>query len=187
MNIFRMLIVFYLCLASLSPARAQAQPKEKPATVASTINGTWSMIETQFVSAADAMPADKYSFTPTTGEFKGVRTFAQQVQHVACANFAFFKEIEGKQPEEDCAYTGSTPARTKAEIMQYLRESFHYADQILATVDTKNLLSPVDGPYGGPSTKLGIAVLAVWHASDHYGQLVESLRMNGIVPPASRP
>ena len=70
--------------------------------------------------------------------------------------------------------------------MQYLRESFKYADRVLTAINTDNALAKIEGPYGGPSTKLGIAVLAVWHASDHYGQLVEYLRMNGIVPPASR-
>ena len=48
-----------------------------------------------------------------------------------------------------------------------------------------NALDPVDGPYGGPNTRIGIATLAIWHNSDHYGQLVVYLRMNGIVPPAS--
>jgi hypothetical protein len=49
-----------------------------------------------------------------------------------------------------------------------------------------NALEPAGGPYGGPSTRLGIATLSIWHASDHYGQLVVYLRMNGIVPPASQ-
>jgi hypothetical protein len=53
--------------------------------------------------------------------------------------------------------------------MKYLRDSFAYADRVLATINAKNALAPVSGPYGGPSTKLGVAVLAVWHASDHYG------------------
>jgi uncharacterized damage-inducible protein DinB len=148
--------------------------------------GTWSMIEKDFTSAAEAMPEEKYSFVPTTGEFKGARSFAQQVQHVACANFAFFKEFEGKQPDEDCRYNGKEPKKSKAEIMKYLRDSFQLADQALARLSTQDSLDKVEGPYGGPSTKLGITVLAVWHASDHYGQVVEYLRMNGIVPPASR-
>jgi uncharacterized damage-inducible protein DinB len=186
MNLKRIVAMLCFYMASFSPAWSQAEPAQKAASVASTINRTWSMIEGQFVSAAEAMPEDKYSFTPTAGEFKGARSFAQQVRHVACANYAFFNEIEGKKPPDDCEHGGDSPAKTKTEIMQYLRESFKYADQVLATVDTKNILSPVDGPYGGPSTKLGIAVLAVWHASDHYGQLVEYLRMNGIIPPASR-
>ena len=44
----------------------------------------------EVVGAAEAMPADKYDFVPTTGEFKGVRTFGQQVKHLAQANYEFF-------------------------------------------------------------------------------------------------
>jgi uncharacterized damage-inducible protein DinB len=158
----------------------------KPVSESSTVLATWSMIEKDFISASDAMPEDKYSFAPTTGEFKGARTFAQQVGHVACANFAFFKEFEGTKPDEDCRYNGKEPKKNKAELMKYLRDSFQFADQAIAKLNGQNSLDKVEGNYGGPSTKLGITVLAVWHASDHYGQIVEYLRMNGIVPPASR-
>jgi uncharacterized damage-inducible protein DinB len=161
-------------------------PAAKPATESSTVLATWSMIEKDFTSAADAMPEDKYSFAPSAGEFKGARTFAQQVGHVACANFAFFKEFEGTKPDEDCRYNGQEPKKNKAELMKYLRDSFQFADQAIAKLSAQNSLDKVEGNYGGPSTKLGITVLAVWHASDHYGQIVEYLRMNGIVPPASR-
>ena len=178
--------LLFLLGTLLCASWSKAQAQQTVPTISSSINGTWSMIENQFISVADAMPEEKYSFVPTAGEFKGVRSFAQQVKHVACANYAFFNEIEGKQPPEGCDHGGPSAAKTKAEIMQYLRESFKYADGVLTTVNANNALSRVDGPYGGPSTKLGIAVLAVWHASDHYGQIVEYLRMNGIVPPASR-
>ena len=70
--------------------------------------------------------------------------------------------------------------------MEYLRSSFEYAQSVLKTMTSANALEPVSGPYGGNSTRLGITTLAVWHVSDHYGQLVVYLRMNGIVPPASQ-
>lgn len=57
----------------------------------------------------------------------------------------------------------------------------------LRTKRPADALDKVDGPYGGPITRLGIATHSIWHASDHYGQLVVYLRMNGIVPPASQP
>ena len=85
-----LLILFLAASVSLLLAQAQ-QPSQKPATIASTINKTWSMIEDQFVSLADAMPDDKFSFAPTAGEFKGARTFAQQVRHVACANYGILQ------------------------------------------------------------------------------------------------
>jgi len=131
------------------------------------------------------MPEDKYSFKPSGGEFKDVRTFAEQVKHVACANFGFFAEIEHKDPPPHCETGGPSPARTKSELLKYLRDSFSYADRVVAGLTPANALDPVDGPYGGPNTRIGIATLAIWHNSDHYGQLVVYLRMNGIVPPAT--
>jgi hypothetical protein len=85
---------------------------------------------------------------------------------VACANFAFFKEFEGTKPDEDCRYNGNEPKKNKAELMKYLRDSFQFADQAIAILNAQNALDKVESNYGGPSTKLGITVLAVWHASD---------------------
>lgn len=172
----------------LAPLTASAQ-EPKPAaagTVAGSIGAPWGYLAESFVTLADAMPADRYDFAPTQGEFTGVRTFAEQVKHVACANYGFFSEIEGTTPPERCWEGGPSPAKSKAELVAYLRESFAYGSRVAATLDERNILDIVDGPYGGRRTRLEMAVLAIWHASDHYGQLVEYLRMNGIVPPASR-
>ena len=155
--------------------------------MASTIAPMLEMIERDFVRLADAMPADKYGFRPTAGEFKGVRSFAEQVKHVACANFAFYNEIEHQTPPEHCEAGGPSPAKTKPELMAYLRESFAYAQRVFRTLTPGNAMDRVEGEYGGPSTRLGIMTLSIWHATDHYGQLVVYLRMNGIVPPASQP
>jgi uncharacterized damage-inducible protein DinB len=176
------LSVIAVLLLAFSNAAA-AQDRVDP--MASTVTQWFSMIERQFVSLADAMPAEKYGFAPTQGEFKGVRTFGEQVKHVACANVAFFNEVEGKEPPPNCETGGPNPAKTKTELMQYLRESFTYAGQVMRRLTAANALDPVEGPYGGKTTRLGISTLAVWHATDHYGQLVVYLRMNGIVPPAT--
>jgi uncharacterized damage-inducible protein DinB len=173
------------CLAIAIPAAAQNGSGDRVDPMAATVAQWFTMIERQFVSLADALPADRWSFAPKDGEFKGVRTFAEQVKHVACANFAFFNEVEHKEPPANCESGGPNPARTKAELMQYLRESFAYGGDVMRRLTPANAMDPVEGPYGGKTTRLGISTLAVWHASDHYGQLVVYLRMNGIVPPAS--
>jgi len=170
------------CLAAAAPARAQ----EREDPTAAAVGPTLAMIARSFVDLAEAMPAERYGFKPATGEFGEARTFGEQVKHVACANYAFFNEIEKKEPPADCAGGGPGRAATKPELVAYVRESFEYAKKVLATMTAANALDPVSGPYGGPSTRLGIATLAVWHASDHYGQLVVYLRLNGIVPPASQ-
>jgi uncharacterized damage-inducible protein DinB len=169
------------CVTLAAPAAAQ----DRVDPMAATVTQWFSMIERDFLRLADAMPADRYGFAPTSGEFKGVRTFAQQVKHVACANVAFFNEVEHKTPPPDCETGGPSPANTKPELMQYLRESFAYARQVMQRLTPANAMDAVEGPYGGRTTRLGISTMAVWHATDHYGQLVVYLRMNGIVPPAS--
>lgn len=180
------LIALLVLVASLTcAARGAAQERVDP--MAATVGQWFTMIEQSFVGLADAMPADKYGFKPTNGEFTDVRTFGEQVKHVACANYAFFNEIEKKEPPPSCETGGPDPARTKAEIMKYLRDSFAYAQRVLRTMTPASALEPAGGRYGGTSTRLGLTTLAVWHASDHYGQLVVYLRMNGIVPPASQP
>ena len=185
-NLCQYLIAMLAVAAGLTfPAHAAGQEPVDP--MAATVAQWFTMIERSLVSLADAMPEDKYAFTPTGGAFDGSRSFGDQVKHVACGNFAFFNEIEKKTPPERCETGGPHPARTKAELVAYLRESFAYAGGVLKTMTPANALEPAGGPYGGQSTRLGLATLAVWHASDHYGQLVIYLRMNGIVPPASRP
>jgi len=175
-----MLLFLAMCAG---PASAAAQDRVDP--MAATVVQWFTMVERSFVSLAEAMPADRWSFAPRDGEFKGVRTFGEQVKHVACANYGFFNEVEHKEPPPNCEAGGPSRATTKAELMQYLRESFAYAGQVMRRLTPANALDPVEGPYGGKTTRLGISTLAVWHATDHYGQLVVYLRMNGIVPPAS--
>lgn len=154
--------------------------------VAQELDHRVSSVEHEFVSAAQAMPEDKYSFVPTAGEFKGVRTFAQQVKHVAATNYEFAAVIKGEKPSGDEA--GPEPVKSKADILTFLQGSFEALHQAIATIDEKNIVEPMKNPWGGkePVTRLGMAVLAAQHPWDHYGQMVVYMRMNGIVPPASR-
>jgi hypothetical protein len=177
-------LAFHAALAA--PARAQQQDISK--TTAQSVGGILGYAEDQFLSVAEAMPAEKYSYIPSAagGKFDGVRSFSEQVKHVACANFAFFNEIEGKNPPDGCEKGGPAPAATKVELLKYLRDSFDYGNKVLATINEKNAMDRVEGRYGGPNTKLGLAIIAVWHVADHYGQIVYYLRLNGIVPPPTQ-
>jgi uncharacterized damage-inducible protein DinB len=179
------LICTALFLAALV-APAFAQKDDVPKTIADSVGGALQWTQGQFYAAAEAMPAEKYDYLPSAGDFKDARSFAEQVKHVACANYAFFNEIEGKTPPEHCEKGGPSSAKSKAELLKYLKDSFDYGNQVLQTVDAKNALDRVEGPYAGPNTKLGLAVAAVWHIADHYGQIAEYLRMNGIIPPSTQ-
>ena len=164
-------------------APKKSEPDDIAKSIADSVSGTLQFAEGNFLGVAEAMPEDKYSFIPTGGNFDGVRSFGEQVKHVACAQFAFFNEFEGKKPPDDCEKGGHDPAKTKAELIKYLKDSFDYSNRVLATLTANNALDRVEGRYAGPNTKLGISVIAVWHITDHYGQLVAYLRLNGIVPP----
>ncbi|HLX76393.1 MAG TPA: DinB family protein [Terriglobales bacterium] len=172
--------------AAAKAAPAQSFLGDVPTSIAASISQTLEFTEGSFLGVVEAMPKDKYDFAPSQGNFTGVRTFGEQVKHVACAQFAFFNEFEGKQPPADCEKGGHSPAQSKAELIRYLKDSFDYSNRVVAGLTAANALDRVEGRYGGPNTRLGISVLAVWHITDHYGQLVEYLRMNGIVPPMTQ-
>ncbi len=160
--------------------------KEDPAKA---VDGLLSLMEFQVVGAAKAMPADKYGFAPAQGifapgqttQFDTVRTFVAQVNHLAQANYFFFT-WSGIKPDRDLKAIGAIT--TKDEAVAALEASFAYAHQAIATITTENAFVAIK-PIDGYSTRVTIAAFAVAHANDHYGQLVEYLRMNGIVPPAS--
>ncbi len=174
------------------PTAAEMSQKE---TVASALLRGLHYQEYEVRSAAEAMPEGKYGYRPAEGKFKNeqpqfgpaeVRTFAEQIKHVACSNFAFAAEFESQKPPEGCDKGGPSPAKTKKELLIYLRDSFAAIRKSLGAIDAKNMFDPIEGPYAGPNTRLGLATAVVWHAADHYGQLLLYLRLNGIVPPASR-
>jgi len=146
--------------------------------------------EKDVVSAADAMPEEKYSFVPTGGGFDGVRTFAQQVKHLAANNYRMAARILGQPatPDQE-AEVGPDDLRTKPQIMDYVRGSFVALHRSVATINAENAVIPVLKAREGTTqqnTRVQFAVDAVAHSYDHYGQMVEYLRMNGIIPPASR-
>jgi len=187
-----------LSIVATNPASAQASPSPQatppPATIVSAADSQISVIEREFVSAAEAMPEDKFNFAPTSlnipgSDFKGVRTFAQQVKHVAATNYLLWGTITGdKSPVEMKDDEGPASLKTKAEIVQYLKDSFAVGHKAAKTLTPDNAASPFPNVFGGknPMPRLFMVTFGVAHGFDHYGQIVEYLRMNGIIPPASR-
>jgi hypothetical protein len=171
-------------------AAPQAQPPQQPPpTIASAVDREISTIEKQVVDAAEAMPEDKFNFSPESlkisgSDYKGVRTFALQVKHVAASNYALWSPLTGdKFPADFLGGNGPENLKTKADIMKFLKDSFALGHKAAATLTTENMLQT---PENSKSSRLQRATFAVAHAFDHYGQMVEYLRMNGITPPASR-
>src|SRR5208282_3507468 len=166
-----------------------AQQSQAPPTVASTVDREIGTIEKEIVEAAEAMPEDKFNFSPESlnipgSDYKGVRTFALQVKHVAASNYFLFSSVTGDQiPENFKGGNGPEDLKTKAQIIKFLKDSFALGHKAAAALTTENMLQTVGN---GKSPRLHLATFAVAHAFDHYGQMIEYLRMNGIVPPPSR-
>lgn len=148
-------------------------------------------VQTQIVAAAEDMPAVKYSFAPTEGEFQGVRTFGQQLKHLAATNHILAAAALGEEPPGDAGdEKGPETIRTKAEILDYLNASFAHLSKAIDAIGDKNeavKASPISPLPATVSTRLALTVESLIHAFNHYGQMVEYMRMNGVVPRASRP
>jgi hypothetical protein len=174
--------------ASATFAQAQTQPSQ-PTTLAAMVDREISAVEKQVVEAAEAMPEEKFNFTPESltipgNDYKGVRSFAVQVKHIASSNYFLWSPITGDAvPAVIKDGNGPADMKTKAEILKFLRESFALGHKAAATLTPENMLQPF-AP--GKSARLDRTEFGVAHAYNHYGQMVEYLRMNGIVPPASR-
>jgi hypothetical protein len=149
------------------------------------------LAEKMIIPSVDAMPADKFGFAPTDGEFKGVRTFGQMVKHLSATNHILAAAALGEEPPADAGdEVGPEAVRTKAEILTYLKGSFAHLDKAIEAIGQTNAPvnpSPISPLKKGEVTRSALVVESLMHAADHYGQLVEYLRMNGVVPPASRP
>lgn len=186
------LITIVLAITSTGLAQGQAGDRTPGSKNSDQVEYLLQFTERKVLALAEAMPAEKYSFTPTAGEFRGVRDFREQLKHVAADNYldgaALLAE---KSPPGNLGPGESGPAsvKTKAEVIAYLKNSFAYLHRAVRMMDDGNapLRRPDFLPYGpGTTTRLLIMLANIGHTNDHYGQLVEYLRMNGIVPPASQ-
>ncbi len=177
-----------LSLAAQAPA-AKPAPAADP-SVGASLDATFQWVSGQFIPAAEAMPEDKYDWAPSApGEFKGVKTFAQQVKHIAAVNYMLGAHLLGEKPpvETGNPEMGPDSIKTKAEIVKYLKDSYAYAHKAVTAISTSGSTKPLKNPFGqGDLTPAGIANLLSFHGMDHYGQMVVYLRLNGIIPPASR-
>ncbi|HTZ84716.1 MAG TPA: DinB family protein [Candidatus Acidoferrales bacterium] len=182
------MILCGVLLLSISAAAQTSKPKQEHYTITQLLDHSITNFEHEFVPAAEAMPEDKYGFAPTNGEFKGVRTYAQQIKHVAAVNYELAAAILEQKPPVDIGdESGPASITSKADIIKYLNESFAYVHKAIATINEGNVTQTVRSPFGeGKVSRLGLAMSVPSHGFDHYGQMVVYLRMNGIVPPASR-
>jgi hypothetical protein len=163
---------------------AQTSTPAAPKNVTEVFDRSTSAAERATLALANAMPEGRYSFRPTKGEFKSVRTFAQLAKHIAVANYLNGAALLGEKPPIDPGVheNGPESVRSKGEVVTFLQESFVYLHKGIAMVNEHNLMEVVDIPEGGRVTRLSVVTAAISHPWDLYGQMIEYLRMNGIDP-----
>lgn len=176
--------------AQSSQAGSGQAAAQTPQTLATVVERQVSSYERNVVGVAEAMPEDKYNFTPASlnipnAAFKDVRTFAQLIKHTAAANYFFWSAVTGEKPPESIkGPNGPDELKSKAEIIQFLKDSFAAGHRAAKILTPENAFEQVQFlQFKGP--RLFMATNAVIHCADEYGQMVEYLRMNGVVPPAS--
>jgi hypothetical protein len=144
-----------------------------------------SAVEHEVMGVVEAMPVNKFNFTPADGAFRHVRTFGVQVRHVGfCLNevaVALLGEPMLPHPDQE----GPKNLTSKDDVVRYLKDAFAHAHRALGTLTNANLLEEIADPYVEKlrTTRLDAAGILLSHTWDHYGQMVEYLRMNNLVPP----
>jgi hypothetical protein len=179
------LILALLC----SPAFAQ-----NPTGFGQVFDNQVNIIEREVLGLAKKMPADKYSFAPKTGTppagmFDGVRTFGEQVRHVATEIYRASSSIlNGEKPPVDIGTTDDGPLNlnTKEQIIPYFEGAIAFAHKAMRSITAENALQPVPPPFAQP-TRAAAATFIGWHSYDHYGQMVVYARLNGITPGGDPP
>jgi DinB family protein len=177
----------FVAAAAFLPVMYGAEPQAP--SLSKVFDGQVRTLESEVVPLAEAMPADKYDFAPTAGEFKGVRTFSQQMAHIATVIY----EVSAAALGEKCPVetgqneNGSPSIKGKDAVVKYLKDSMTYAHKATAALTAANMMDMMPSPFGNQKTpRISLISTIAWHTFDHYGQAVEYARMNRIIPPASR-
>jgi len=184
--------VLVIALGCISAVFGQRPAPTPPASVGAAIDREISLVERQIVGAVEAMPEAKFNFSPESldikgADFKGVYTFAGLVKHLAAANYFLWGGAGGDPiPPTITGIKGPESMTSRAEIIQLLKDSFASGHHAAAALTAENSLDMVNGPGGNKVPRVFALTFATVHAFDEYGQMEEYLRMNGIVPPASR-
>lgn len=201
-NYKSIVVLVSICCLSCAMSFAQGsststQPAATAApTIASVLNNQLRGIEREIMNAADAIPSDKYDFSPATanvpGDFKTpnpVRTMAEQFKHTGDALEAYAAGIMGEKRESSGDENGPKNVKTKQEVTDYLKAAFAKAHSAIDMINQQNATEEIPNPFGGNRkvTRLALAVGMVGHSNNHYGQIIVYMRMNGIVPPESQP
>jgi uncharacterized damage-inducible protein DinB len=186
----KLLIVLLLALFPAIPAAAQMAPQSpaSPANPLSTwLRNAYMMNRNNIVRSAEKMPEENYGMRP--GPQEEVRTFGQQVGHVARFNYLWCAQAKGEK--NPSAGTDLEKLPTKAELLKALNDAFAYCDTAYAALTDASGMDVIDiTQESGKQTRnlrMALLILNYGHNNEIYGNLVTYLRIKSIVPSSSEP
>ena len=170
-----------------TPNSPKAQMPQAPAagmqgqsSVLKDLTNDWTRQKASMIAIADAMPEDKFSYKTTLPQ----RDFGAQVMHIALVNVQLLKILKGNAPAP--TFT-ATSVKTKADMLKALSNSYDYGTALLSEQTDATIIQTIQAPaFLGPSTRARIFWSLLSHSMDIFGQMAVYLRMNGVIPPASR-
>jgi DinB superfamily len=190
-RIFGLAVLLVLCMSAVGQVentKSAAAPQDHPPiSLACTVNNEISDVEKLVLEASEAMPEKKYNFSPFKLKtrrkgYNGVPTFGEEVKHIATINYSLWSPLVGNKLPACLAHP--LAITSKSDAIEFLKSSFALGHKAAATLTAKNMMDPVTVG-NSKSTRLLLTTFAIAHAYDHYGKMVEYLRMNGIVTPDS--
>jgi len=172
-------------LAAVIAVSAQAKDSASVPSARQIFDQQLADVEHEVMGVVETMPADKFGFAPKDGAFSTARTFGVQARHIGfCLNevaVALLGEPMLPHPDQE----GPRNITSKDDVVRYLKDAFAHAHRALGTLTNENLRDQIADPYVGTKhiTRLNAATIFLSHTWDHYGQIVEYLRMNNLRPP----
>jgi uncharacterized damage-inducible protein DinB len=171
--------LFSASVFAQSDAKKPADDKRAPVVKETEFN--WKRAKKWTLDYIDAMPENAFSFKPTPE----VRSFAEQMLHLAFWNFGLVEGISGKanpygKKQEDLEKREEM--KTKAAVRKVIAESYDNILAAFAGLDEAKLLEQASF-FNTKMTRLGILAIALDHQTHHRGQTTVYLRLKGVTPP----
>jgi uncharacterized damage-inducible protein DinB len=166
-----------------TPEQAEPTPATAAPAGTATVRGDllkdWERQKETMMKIADAMPEDTFGYKSTPPQ----RSYGEQVMHIATVNIDVLKWVGGQTAAP--SFTAES-AKTKADMLKAMADSYDYGIALLNEQTDTTITQTIDGRFLGPSTRARVFWFLLGHSMDIYGQMAVYLRLNGIVPPASR-
>jgi uncharacterized damage-inducible protein DinB len=173
-----------MALAAQRPAAPQANP------ITAAFKARIAASHRNIAQAFDSIPESKFGYKPTPAQ----RTFGAVAEHVASDSYVFCSNFGAMKPTIDAEDT-STPDSVKAtwpkaELVSRLKAAFAFCDQAIEQVTDATLPDAVSFTYEGAerkSTRITMVLLHALDLADHYSQIANYMRLNGMLPPSALP